>query len=90
MSSYKRYIARVPGVQGGAPVLKGTRTPVRTVAVLYFRTYPNDLDEVQAALPHLTRTQLKAAIDYYRDHAAEIDADIERHRQALESFVAAT
>ncbi|MGH2461850.1 MAG: DUF433 domain-containing protein [Chloroflexota bacterium] len=29
---YDRSIEKVPGVQGGEPVIKGTRTPVRTVA----------------------------------------------------------
>ena len=83
---YKPYIAQNPGVQGGAPVVKGTRTPVRAIAVLYCRTYPNNLDEVQRALAHLSRTEIEAALAYYRDHRDEIDADIERHRRALEQF----
>lgn len=88
MGWYDQYVTRVPGVQGGEPVLVGTRTPVRSIAVLYWRTYPKQIDEVQAALPHLTRIQLDAALAYYCDHRAEIDADIEGHRQALQEFIA--
>jgi uncharacterized protein (DUF433 family) len=84
---YQPYIEKVAGVQGGAPVLKGTRTPVRSVVVLCLHTYPNDVDEVRRALPHLSPTQIEAALAYYQDHASEIDADIERHRKALEQFV---
>src|SRR4051794_37364956 len=83
---YLCQVERVAGVQGGAPVLKGTRTPIRSV-VVSARTNHDDLDEVQRALSHLSRTQIEAALAYYRDHTSEIDADIERHRAALEAFI---
>jgi uncharacterized protein (DUF433 family) len=85
---YKPYIARTPGVQGGAPVLKGTRTPVRSVVSLFFRTSPDNLSEVQVALPHLSRTQIEAALAFYRAHQAEVDADLERQQRALAAFIA--
>jgi uncharacterized protein (DUF433 family) len=87
---YDEYIARAPGVQGGEPVIKGTRTPVRTIAVLYRDTYPDDLDKVHASLPHLTADQVKAALGYYNDHRAEVDGHILRHRTALQRFRAAS
>ena len=85
---YDSFIERV-GVQGEAPVTRGTRTPVRTVAVLQRETYPDRPEEVAAALPHLTPRQIEAALAYYRDHAGEIDADIERDRKALGHFLPA-
>ena len=78
-----QYIARIADVQGGEPVLCGTRTPVRTVAVLYHCAYAHDLDEVQRALPHLTAAQIHAALAFYAQHRDEIDRHIERHEHAL-------
>jgi uncharacterized protein (DUF433 family) len=88
MAWYDQHITRIPGVQGGVPVLRGTRTPIRSVVVLYWRTYPQAIDQVQEALPHLTRTQIEAALAFYCDHRAEVDADIESQQQALRRFVA--
>ncbi|MGH2457289.1 MAG: DUF433 domain-containing protein, partial [Chloroflexota bacterium] len=79
---YDRFIEEVPGVQGGEPVVRETRTPVRTIAG-YFNAYHGKFEEVQNALPHLTQEQIEAAMDYYRDHRAEIEGHVERHRQAL-------
>lgn len=84
MAWYDAYIVTIPGVQGGSPVVRGSRTPVRTVATFYHVTYDRDLDEVRTALPHLTSEQIQAALAYYEDHRAEVDADIARHRQARE------
>ena len=86
MSWYCDYITSVKGVQGGERILKGTRTPVRSVAVLYHFTYNGDLAKVQAALPHLSTDQIRAALAYYADHKAEIDADLRRHEEALETL----
>ena len=62
MSWYCDYITSVKGVQGGERILKGTRTPVRSVAVLYHFTYNGDLAKVQAALPHpLNRSDPRCA-----------------------------
>jgi uncharacterized protein (DUF433 family) len=90
VDTFRDEIVCSPEVQGGAPVIRGTRTPVRSIATLFFKTYPNDLAAVQAALPHLTIEQIQIAIRYYEAHRAEIDADLERHRVALEGFLAAS
>lgn len=87
MAWYDDYIAMIPGVQGGAPVIRDTRTPVRSI-VLYARAYRNDLPEVQRALPHLTHDQINAALAYYADHRSIIDADIRRQEQALQQLLA--
>lgn len=83
---YDYHIESRPGVQGGAPIIRGTRTPVRTVVVLCRVTYPDRPEEVRAALPHLTSQQIEAAMAYYQDHAAEIEAEIARQRTALGRF----
>lgn len=77
-----KLIERVPGVAGGYPVIVGTRTPVRTIVTLYCETYPGDIDKVVESLPHLTREQVEAALDYYRERPDVIDEDIARQRRA--------
>jgi uncharacterized protein (DUF433 family) len=89
MNWYDDHITRIPGVQGGEPVVVGTRTPVRTIAILYHETYAYDLAKVLASLPHLTSTQVDAALAYYRDHRAEIDALSARHREASKGLIGA-
>jgi uncharacterized protein (DUF433 family) len=78
---YERYIDRVDGVQGGEPVVRGTRTPVRSVFG-YARALGWDAAALQEALPHLTRTHIEAALAYARDHQDEIDRLARRHRDA--------
>lgn len=85
---FDEYVARIDGVQGGEPVLRGTRTPVRTIAVLFREIYPGDLGQARASLPHLQPIQVDAALAYYAAHKAEINDDIARHRQILEEFAA--
>lgn len=88
MGWYEQFVTKIPGVQGGAPVLRGTRTPVGTV-VAYYQTYCQDRNEVAAALPHLTMQQIDAALAYYEHHKEEVDADEQRHEKARERFLKA-
>ena len=74
-------IARYPGVQGGYPVIAGTRTPVRSVVEL-FRIYNGDVSEVQLDLQHLSLQQIQAALEYYRDEPDLVDEDIASQRDA--------
>lgn len=76
------YIEQIPGVVGGYPVIAGTRTPVRTIVTLYCETYPGDIDRIVESLPHLSREQVEAALEYYRDQPDVIDEDIARQRRA--------
>ncbi|HEX3723777.1 MAG TPA: DUF433 domain-containing protein [Nitrolancea sp.] len=86
---FDAYIVEIPHVQGGAPVVKGTRTSVRSV-VLYLRTYADDRAEVQRALPHLSEIEIDAALAFYRQNRTLIDADIERHERARQQIRAAS
>ena len=47
-----RYITRVPGVCGGRPIIKGTRTPVK--AIIGYYKFGLSVEEILEGLPHLT------------------------------------
>ncbi|MCI0744577.1 MAG: DUF433 domain-containing protein [Verrucomicrobia subdivision 3 bacterium] len=66
-----------PGVCGGVPIVKGTRTPVRSIAGYY--QMGMSVDEILQSLPHLSPAQVHAALAYYFDHKAQIDRDIRRN-----------
>ena len=70
-----RYITRMPGVCGGRPIIKGTRTPVKAIVGYYKMGL--SVEEILEGLPHLTPAQVYEALSYYHDHQAEIEQDIE-------------
>jgi uncharacterized protein (DUF433 family) len=72
-----RYVNEVPGVNGGYPVIRGTRMPVRTI-VFFFREL-GDAQRVQEVYYHLTLEQIQGALDYYAAHPERVDEDIERN-----------
>ena len=74
------YVEETPGVGGGYPQVRGTRTPVRSIVNLWRQT--NDLEQVAAMLPHLTREQVQGALEYYREFPDRVDEDIERNKRA--------
>ena len=88
MDWYEDYVTSVADVQGGSPILRGTRTPVATV-VADLENYDGDMAEVRRALRHLNERQIRAALAYYEAHRAEIDADEARHDRALQEVLAA-
>lgn len=81
-------IEMTPGVQGGYPVIAGTRTPVRTIVGMYYGPYDQDIEAIQQGLPHLSVEQIEAAIAYYEQSPDLVDEDIERQRIASEAFLA--
>jgi uncharacterized protein (DUF433 family) len=64
-------IARDPAILDGEPVVRGTRVPVRTVAILA-RLY-HTLDAVRAAYPMLSAEAINEALAYYGAHWQEIE-----------------
>lgn len=72
------YIVRVPGIASGEPIIKGTRVPVRAIALHYKAS--ETLDEILEAYPHLPPAGVFDAISYYLDHQEEIEAFIEENR----------
>jgi uncharacterized protein (DUF433 family) len=69
-----RYITQIPGVCGGRPIIKGTRTPVKAIAGYYKMGL--SVEEILEGLPHLTPAQVYEALSYYHDHQSEIEQDI--------------
>jgi uncharacterized protein (DUF433 family) len=58
-----RYVSETPGVCGGYPVVRGTRTPVWVIVEHYRET--GDIESIMASLSHLTAEQVRGALDYY-------------------------
>ena len=74
------HIASNPRILNGAPVIKGTRIAVRAIAGYY--QLGMTPDEILQSLPHLTQSELHAALTYYFDHQKEIDRDLKRNADA--------
>ncbi len=73
-----RYITSNKEILSGEPIIKGTRTPIRSIVEKWRLGYtPEDLVR---GLPHLTLAQVFEAMSYYYDNQAEIDDYIERNR----------
>jgi uncharacterized protein (DUF433 family) len=77
-------IAEHPDVNGGYPVVRPTRIAVRLIVEAFRET--GEFDETAEAFPQLSREQIQAALDYYRDHPARVDEDIERNARALRAI----
>ncbi|MEW6544114.1 MAG: DUF433 domain-containing protein [Nitrospirota bacterium] len=72
------YIVSDSAILHGAPIIKGTRTPVRAIAEMWkFGVAP---EEIVTQLPHLTLAQVFDALSFYLDHRDKVDADILRNR----------
>jgi uncharacterized protein (DUF433 family) len=72
------YVVRVPGIAGGEPIIKGTRVPVRAIAVHY--KAGETLEEILDAYPQVPPAAVMDAISYYLDHQEEIERLIEENR----------
>jgi len=68
------YVERREGVQGGRPVIKGSRFPVTSIVLNHRRGL--SVDEILREFPHLTPAEVYDALSYYYDHRSEIDAEI--------------
>ncbi len=70
-----------PAINCGYPIVGGTRTPVRSLVLVYRET--EDFDQTLSMFPHLTREQVRQALDYYILHPDRVNEDIEVNAQAL-------
>jgi uncharacterized protein (DUF433 family) len=68
------HVSRDVGIQGGRPVIRGTRFPVSSIVQNHRRGL--SVDEVLREFPHLTPAQVYDALSYYYDHQEEIDREI--------------
>ena len=88
MAHYDDYIERREGQSGGYPVLKRLNISVRVIVEMSRQVA--DFQGLCEALPQCSPEELRAALDYYHDHADLIEEDIARNRHAWEQVVAGT
>ena len=69
-----RHIELTPGVRGGRPRIAGTRLAVADIVMLHLRM-GTPIEEI-AGEYQVTLSDVHAALAYYYDHRAEIDADM--------------
>lgn len=67
-------IVENPKLHSGRPVIAGTGTTVRAIAIMYKQGLTPE--EITSELP-LTLAQVYAAITYYHLHTDEVEEDIE-------------
>lgn len=69
----------------GVPWITGANTKVVEV-VLDKMAYGWSPEEMHHQHPHLSMAQIHAALSYYYEHQAEVDADIERRNRYVEEL----
>lgn len=79
------YIAVKPGHCGGKPHIVGHRIKVQHIALWHERMGMTPR-EIVAQHPTLSLAAVHAALAYYHDHRAEIDADLRAAEEAAERF----
>ena len=72
------YVVTDDQILSGEPIVKGTRTPVRSVVGLWRLGIPPE--EIPTHLPHLSLAQVFDALSYYSDHQDQINEYIERNQ----------
>jgi uncharacterized protein (DUF433 family) len=68
------YVTQKRGVQGGSPIVAGSRIPIRTIIIYYKQG--KDIDEIIDLYPRLTPAQVYDVLSYYYDHQEEIEKEI--------------
>jgi uncharacterized protein (DUF433 family) len=64
-------------------------TNVKVIEVVLDKTaYGWSPEEIHFQHPHLSMAQIHAALAYYYDHQADLDADIERRLQEVDRLMA--
>lgn len=68
------YISKEKGVQGGRPIVAGTRIQVSTIIVWY--KAGKEIYEILSMYPQLSPSQMHDALSYYYDHKEEMEREI--------------
>ncbi len=68
------YVSIKKGVQGGRPVITGTRIPVGAVVVWY--KSGKEIYEILNMYPQLNPSQIHDALSYYYENKKEIEEEI--------------
>lgn len=77
------FIVRRPSEPPGLPVILNTRITVEQIAGYFKEGW--GVAEIERDLPILTRAEIEAAIQYYLNHRAEIERDLQRSRELYEA-----
>ena len=62
---WREHIHSDPGILGGKPVIRGTRISVELI--LEYLAEGADEDEILVAYPHISREQVRAAVQFAHD-----------------------
>ena len=68
------HITRKESVQGGSPIITGTRIPVSTIVIWYKQG--KDVDEILELYHHLSHAQVHDALSYYFEHQEKMEKEI--------------
>src|SRR2546430_3347947 len=79
-------ITRHPHRCGGEPTIAGSRITVAHVVALARRFHGNLVRAQSEGLPMRNLAEIRAAMDYYRDHAEEIDAYLDAEKDARQGL----
>jgi len=72
------YIVKDESLLGGEPVIRGTKTPVRSIVEMWRMGIRPE--EIPFHLPYLTLAQVFGALSYYAEHQEEVNHYIEINR----------
>lgn len=80
------YIVRRVGTPAGLPTILNSRISVEQIASYFKEGW--GVTEIERDLPILTRAEIEAAIQYYLNHRAEIERDLQHSREQYEANAA--
>ena len=78
------FVEETPGINGGYPVVAGTRTPISVI--IEFNRQGADAKEIAQLLEHLTLEQVQMALKYYQLYPRRVDDDLARNERALAEY----
>ncbi len=77
-----RHIIQNLKIQGGEPIIKNTRFPVRSI-VFYIIKEGMLPEELAQEFPHLSLAAIHEALSYYYEHKKEIENLIQKNNESL-------
>jgi uncharacterized protein (DUF433 family) len=77
----KQHIESTAGVCGGRPRIAGHR--IRVQDIVLWTEQGESPEEIVSSFPQLSLSDVHAALAYYFDHQAEMDADIRRDEEFI-------
>lgn len=80
----RKYIESVPDRCGGEPCIVGSR--IRVQDIVLWTEAGKSADDIVEEFPQLSLAAVHAALAYYFDHQAEIDAQIAGDEQFVEKM----